>query len=69
MSREVSLAEVPASVKQAISQNDGQGKVVEIDQSFVAENQDRPYEIESQKDGKAFDFTVSPTGRFLGVEE
>ena len=69
LSREVSLEEVPASVKQTITQNVGQGKVVEIDQSFVAENPDQSYEIESQKNGKPFDFTISSTGRFLGVEE
>jgi len=69
LSREASLQEVPAPVKETISQKLGQGKVVEIDQSFDAENQATPYEIESEKGGKAFDFMISPTGRFLGMEE
>ena len=69
LSREVSLNELPAPVKQTISQTLGQGKVVEIDQSFVAENNVTPYEVEAQKDGKPFDFMIGPTGHFLGTEE
>ena len=69
LSREVSLEEVPAAVQQAISQTLGTGKVVEIDQSFVDDNQAVSYEIEGLKNGKAFDFITSATGHFLGMEE
>jgi hypothetical protein len=35
----------------------------------MAENQTTHYEIEGEKNGKPFDFMISPTGRFLGTEE
>jgi hypothetical protein len=27
-----------------------------------------PYEVEGRKDGKTFDFSVGPRGRFLGMD-
>lgn len=69
LSREVSLKEVPAAVQQVISQTLGTGKVVAIDQSFAEDDQAISYEIEGQKNGKAFDFITSATGHFLGMEE
>jgi len=69
LSREVSLKEVPAAVQQMISQTLGTGKVIGIDQSFVASDQAISYDIEGQRNGKSFDFMISPDGHFLGMEE
>jgi hypothetical protein len=69
LSREVLPNEVPVAVQKAISQTLGQGKIVEIDRSFVTENQAAPYEVDGERDGRAIDFMLSPAGRFLGQQE
>jgi hypothetical protein len=69
MSREVTMNDAPKAVQETISQRVGNGKVVEIDETFTEPGHIIPYEIEGWKDGKPFYFLVSPTGGFLGMED
>jgi hypothetical protein len=56
-------------VQSAIKEKVGGGKVLRVDKSFEARRGVLPYEIEARKDGKAFNFSVGPRGRFLGMDE
>jgi hypothetical protein len=40
-----------------------------VDKSFDARRGVLPYEIEARKDGKPFNFSVGPKGRFLGMDD
>jgi uncharacterized membrane protein YkoI len=66
---QVFLSETPAEVQSAIKEKVGGGKVLRVDKSFEARRGVLPYEIEARKDGKAFNFSVGPRGRFLGMDE
>jgi len=67
LSREMMLTETPGGVQKTIAQILGDGKVVRIDQWF--DRAKHSYDIEGQKDGKEFDFTVGPRGKFLGMDD
>ena len=45
------------------------GTVLRVDKSFVKERGVDPFEVEGRKDGKPFDFSVGPRGKFLGMNE
>jgi uncharacterized membrane protein YkoI len=66
---EVTLAETPRPVQRTIKNQIGDGKVLEIDRSFVEKRGVFPYEVQGLKDGKPFDFSVGPHGRFLGMDD
>ena len=66
---EVTLEETPRPVQRTIRNQIGDGKILEIDRSFVEERGVFPYEIQGRKDGRPFYFSVGPHGRFLGVDE
>ncbi len=69
-SREVALANAPAPVRAAIAAQIGNGKVLSIEQSFVEKEAGVfPYQVTAEKDGKPFDFSVGPKGRFLGMDD
>jgi uncharacterized membrane protein YkoI len=69
-SREVALAEAPVPVQQTIKQQLGAGKVLRIDHSFAEKDSGVfPFEVQAEKDGKPFDFSVGPKGRFLGMDD
>jgi uncharacterized membrane protein YkoI len=67
---EVPLDQVPPPARQTIQQQIGNGKVLRVDKSLVEKKKKvLPYEVEGRKDGKEFDFSVGPKGRFLGMDE
>jgi hypothetical protein len=66
---EVFLPELSAAVQKTIKEKLAGGTVVRIDKSFEAREGGFPYEIEGRKDGKPFNFSVSPRGKFLGMDE
>jgi len=68
-SRQVLLTEVPPAAQKTIQQTIGNGKIVQIDQSFEKKMGVFPFEVEGVKDGKPFNFSVGPKGRFLGMDE
>jgi len=70
LSQEVPLQDVPPGARQAIQTQIGDGRILRIDQSSTGKKQKGlSYEVEARKDGKAFDFSVGPEGKFLGMDE
>jgi uncharacterized membrane protein YkoI len=68
-SEEVALEEVPRPAQRTIKNQIGAGKILRIDKSLAKEKRGSPYEVEGRKDGKPFDFSVGPRGRFLGMDD
>jgi uncharacterized membrane protein YkoI len=69
-SREVALTDTPAPVQQTIKQRLGNGKILRIDHSLAEKNSGvYPFEVQAEKNGEAFDFSVGPKGRFLGMDD
>ncbi len=69
-SREVALADTPAPVQQTIMQQLGRGNVLRIDRTFTENTAGVfSFEVQAKKDGKSFDFSVGPNGRFLGMDD
>jgi len=66
-SRQVFLTEIPAPAQAAIQQSIGTGTIVEIDQVF--DGRKHTFDIEGLKDGKPFNFSVGPKGKFLGMDQ
>jgi hypothetical protein len=70
LSVEVTLDQVPNPVRKTIENQIGNGKILGIDKSLVEKKLGvLPYDVEARKDGKPFDFSVGPKGRFLGLDE
>jgi len=66
---EVTLNEIPAKARNTIENQIGGGKILRIDQALVEKAKGvLPYDVEGRKDGKPFDFSVGPKGRFLGMD-
>jgi uncharacterized membrane protein YkoI len=65
----VTLAETPPAVRRTIKDRVGNGNILEIDKSFAKERGAFHYEIEDRKNGRPFDFSVGPRGRFLGMDD
>jgi hypothetical protein len=68
-SKEVSLNQVPVRARATIQNRMGDGTILRVDKSFVRRNNVLPFEVEGRKDGKPFDFSVAPRGRFLGMDD
>jgi hypothetical protein len=66
---QVSLIEIPPEAQKTINEKIGNGKIMRIDQSFTPRRNVLPFEVEGRKDGKPFNFSVGPKGRFLGMDE
>ncbi len=68
LSQEVTLQECAPRVRRTIQEKMGDGKVLRIDKS-LSEKKDGvlPYEVQGRKDGRPFDFSVGPHGKFLGM--
>ena len=66
---QVFLSEIPAEVQSAINEKIGNGKLLRVDKSFEPSHGVLPYEIEARKDGRPFNFSVGPKGRFLGMDD
>jgi hypothetical protein len=70
LSMEVSLASIPPEARKTIEAKIGGGKILHLNKSLV-EKKDNvlPYGVEGRKDGKPFNFSVGPEGRFLGMDD
>ncbi len=68
-SERVPLADVPPRARATIKDHIGDGTVLRVDKSFIKERGVDPYEVEGRKDGKPFDFSVGPRGKFLGMDQ
>jgi uncharacterized membrane protein YkoI len=68
-SKEISLDDVPARARETIQNRIGDGTILRVDKSFVRRENVLPFEVEGRKDGKSFDFSVAPRGRFLGMDD
>jgi hypothetical protein len=68
LSVKITLAEAPAPVQRAIVEYVGAGKIRSVWKSFEKRNNVLPFKVESMKDGKYFNFSVAPDGRFLGLD-
>ncbi len=69
-SREIPLADAPAAVQATIKAQIGDGKVLRIDRSFVGKDSGVfPFQVTGEKNGKPFDFSVGPGGKFLGLDD
>lgn len=68
-SREIFISELPAPAAATVKEKLGEGKILRIDEVFTKRLGVFPYEIEGRKDGKPFNFSVGPKGRFLGMDE
>jgi hypothetical protein len=68
-SMEINITQVPPGALKSIQERMGDGKILRIDKSFVRRAGVLPYEVQGRKDGKPFDFSVGPRGRFLGMDD
>jgi uncharacterized membrane protein YkoI len=70
LSEEVTLEKAPPAARKTIKEKIGDGKILRIDKSLV-EKKDGvlPYEVQGRKDGRPFDFSVGPRGKFLGMDD
>ncbi len=68
-SAQVFLPETPPEVQRTINEKIANGHLVRIDRMFAQRQGAVPFEVESRKDGKPFNFSVGPRGRFLGMDE
>jgi uncharacterized membrane protein YkoI len=69
LSEGVTLDQVPPAARQTIMEKIGNGKILEVDKSlFEKRGNVLPYEVQGRKDGKEFNFSVGPRGRFLGMD-
>jgi uncharacterized membrane protein YkoI len=66
---QVMLSEISPEVQRTIKEKIGSGKIVRIDKSFIPRQGVLPFEVEGRKDGKPFNFSVGPKGRFLGIDD
>ena len=68
-SERIALAKLPPVVRRAIEARIGDGTVLRVDRCFEKERGVFPFEVEGRKDGKPYDFSVGPRGRFLGMDD
>ena len=66
---QVFIAEMSAEVQKTINDKVGNGQILRVDKSFERRHDVLPYEIEARKEGKPFNFSVGPKGRFLGMDD
>ena len=68
LSMEMTLEETGAAQK-TILEKVGNETFISIKKSFEARDKVLPFKVQSAKDGKPFNFSVAPDGRFLGTDE
>jgi len=56
-------------VRKTIKEQIGDGTRLRIDRSFAEAKGVMPYEVQGRKNGKPFDFSIGPRGRFLGMDD
>jgi len=70
LSEEVTLEQTPPAVHKTIREQMGDGKILRIDRTFSERNAGvAKFEVEGRKDGRSYDFSVGPRGRFLGLDD
>jgi hypothetical protein len=67
-SAQVFLSEMSAGAQKTVREKVGEGTLVRIDEVFEKTNGVFPFEVEARKNGKPFNFSVGPRGRFLGMD-
>ncbi len=69
VSEQMDMATLPEGVKTTIREHIGNGKVLRVDRNLAEKRSNVfPFEVHGRKDGKPFDFSVGPRGRFLGMD-
>jgi len=70
VSEQMALEKITPAAQRTVKDRIGDGKILRIDKSLL-ERKDGvlPYEVQGRKDGKPFDFSVGPRGRFLGMDD
>jgi uncharacterized membrane protein YkoI len=70
VSEQVALEKTALRVQRTIKEEVGDGKILRIDKSLFEKKRGvLPYEVQGRKDGRPFDFSVGPKGRFLGMDD
>jgi len=70
LSEQVSLAAVSPPARKTIKEQIGDGTILRIDKALIERQQGvLPYEVQGRKNGKPFDFSVGPRGKFLGMDD
>lgn len=70
LSEEVALDKTSPAVRKTIKEEIGDGKILRIDKALVEKQRGvLPYEVQGRKNGKPFDFSVGPRGKFLGMTD
>jgi hypothetical protein len=70
-SEEVTIDQAPAPAQKTIREQIGDGKIIRIDKAYAEKKEDGvvPFEVQSRKDGKPYNFSVGPKGKFLGADD
>jgi uncharacterized membrane protein YkoI len=68
-SERIPLDKVPNRARQTIQDHIGNGTVLRVDKTLVRTNRVMPYKIEGRKDGKPYDFSVGPRGKFIRMDD
>jgi len=70
LSEQVTLDAVNPAARKTIKAQIGDGTILRIDKALVEKQQGvLPYEVQGRKNGKPFDFSVGPRGKFLGMDD
>lgn len=69
LSEQVFLSELPPPALNTIRDRIDGGKILRIDHLFELRMGVFPYEVDGRKNGKPFNFSVGPRGRFLGMDD
>jgi uncharacterized membrane protein YkoI len=66
----VALAQLNPQAQRTIKERIGSGFIVRIDQTFAFSRRGSlRYEVQGRRNGRDFDFSVGPNGRFLGMDD
>jgi hypothetical protein len=70
LSEEVTLENATPAARKTIKEKIGDGKILRIDKSLLEKKGGvLPYEVQGRRDGRPFNFSVGPKGRFLGMDD
>jgi len=69
LSVKITLAETTGPAQTTILEKVGNGRILSVWKSLEKRENVFPFKVESMKDGKPFNFSVGPNGRFLGIDD
>jgi uncharacterized membrane protein YkoI len=70
LSEQVTWDAVTPAARKTIKEQIGDGTILRIDKALLEKQQGvLPYEVQGRKNGKPFDFSVGPRGKFLGMQD